>query len=313
MILEHFPMVSQLSEITSDGKPSDNAQFDCVAASIGACILWYQGKQQWDERVNPDRLKDAVYGESYQGGTAAQAYTAICQKLGFTLTSYNGNPGAMVIEAHKQLREGHPVIFTEPDPYVSASLGWTHVCVFYGETANGLIALDPYIAKPISRTDAEWTSILQFNQIWILLRKEEDVILDISMPVIATHFSQIDADHWRCKATGKIIQFGILDWYRSNGAKPYGGFSILGLPKSNEQPLQGGKAVRQFYERGVAVYDPDNLYGKPEGSGDVYLLQLYDGGPGTDPAIADLEAQIATPALVASLQTKIANAQKALA
>jgi hypothetical protein len=278
--LADFPIVSQRTPITSDGRPSENAPYDCVAASIGAMILWYQGKTQWDDQINPDRLKDAAYGEAYMGGTDAARYVEFCKSLGFSLWVFKGENAVLVNEAHKQLQAGHPVMFTEPDPYVSASLGWTHVCVFYGETNGGLVALDPYIAKPISRTDGEWEVLLQYGAIWILEKEDEMVQpLTITMPEVAALFVEVDKDHWQSKATGKILQYGLKDDYVKNGI-----YSLLYLGDiiSNEIYI-GPQVAKQHYERGVRVWS----------NGSVMSLDLY-AGPGQDPLIKKLQDRFAT-------------------
>jgi len=315
MLLENFPMINQNTTITSDGIPNSDAPYECVATSLLAGVMWLDGVAQLGGEYTPDYFKDAAYGEAYQGGTAAIKYIDVCHHFGVMLTLFTGNPGALVDRLHQEIAQGHPCIVTVPDVYVPSSYNWSHVLACYGEAADTLTMLDPYIAKPITRSNTDWQHLLLDNQIWILSKGDEDVIIDLSMPVIAAHFEAVpgNASAWRCKATGKVIKDGMLDWYRSNGAKPYCGFSILGLPKSDEIPLQG-KATQQFFERGVLAYDPENLYGKPEGSGDVYPLCLYDDGPGTDPAIAQLQAQIAafsTPPDTA-LQAKIAAAIKDL-
>jgi hypothetical protein len=292
-VLSKFPIVSQLTDTTSDGRPSENKQYDCVAASIGAGILYYQGKTQWDKDINPDRLKDAAYGENWRNqGTAATAYVDFCKSIGFKLYPFNGNPGQLVTEAHKQLAQGHPVIFTEPDPYVSSSLGWSHVCVFYADKPGELTSMDPYIAKSITKSDQEWLNLLLFNQIWIVEQEDEMISIDLNTPGIGNYFEAVpgNANQWRCKQNGKIIQFGILDYYRNNGCIPLCGFSSLGLPVSGEIPLQGGTA-KQHFERGVLVYDPSHSIDNPFGAKNVYPAHLY-GGVGQDPRVTEQQAQI---------------------
>lgn len=302
-VLKNFPIVSQLTNVTSDGRPSENAPYDCVAASIGASILWYQGKTQWDKDINPDLLKDKAYGESWKNaGTAASAYVDFCKSIGFKLYAINGNPGQLVTEAHKQLAQGHPVIFTEPDPYVSSSLGWSHVCVFYADGAGELTSMDPYIAKSITKSDQEWLNLLLFNQIWILEKEDEVISIDLTTPGISNYFEAVPGNdsQWKCKQTGKIIQYAILNYYRNNGTVPLCGFSSLGLPVSNEIPLQGvAGAVKQHFERGVLFYDPNHSLDNPLGAKNVYPAHLY-GGQGEDPRIAPLKQQLA------DLQTQLA-------
>lgn len=315
-------MVSQLTAVTSDGRPSENAQEDCVPASIGAALLWYEGKSQWDTSINPDMLKDAAYGEAWRNdGTAASRYISICQQLGYHLYPVTGIPGALVTKAHEYLQAGVPVIFTEPDPYVSASLGWSHVCVFYAEEPGYLTALDPYIAKPVRRTDREWMELLQFNQIWILEKEDEVLSIDLNVPAVAAHFKQgANANAWVCLQTGKTVHDGMLTFYRTFGRSACCGLTWLGLPKSNEVQLGGG-ATRQSFECGVLIYDPNHTIDhRPGDNGPVYLAHLYE-GVGQDPAIADLQKQLAALkaqpaatdpqaaaalALVKDLKTKVA-------
>ena len=292
-VLQHFPMVSQLTPITSDGKPSENAQFDCVAASLCAACMYLLGVPQVTTVWNPDRFKDAAYGDSWRGGTAAVEYIDFCKSLGVDLWKFAGIPGVLVNEAHKQIQAGHPVIFTEPDPYVSAALNWTHVCVFYAEEPGFLTALDPYIAKPIRRSDSEWTQILLENEIWICQLVEEPIVIDLTTPGVNVFFEAVPGNpqQWRRKDNGKIIQYGILNFYRQFGNSALCGLTWLGLPVSNEIPL-GGNVVKQHFENAVLVYDPTHPNMRPGYTGSVYLLPLYDGGPGEDPMIADLKNQL---------------------
>lgn len=293
--LPHFPLVSQLTSVTSDGQLSEDAQFSCVPASIGACLLWYQGKTQWDSEVNPDKLKDAVYGQGYVGMMAASQYVPYCASLGYKLAGMGGANGAQLVAmAHQFVDQGLPVIFTEPDPYVSASLGWTHVCCFYGEVAGGLVALDPYIAQAITRSDAEWAGLLLNNEIWTLAKEETTTSININNPTVAAYFHQQDAQHWLCVATGRVIQYGILNFYCSFGGSALCGLTYLGMPLSDEIPI-AVNATKQFFERGCVVYDPGHAIDSPPGNtGQVYLAHIYSGGPGEDPQVAKLQAQVAT-------------------
>jgi hypothetical protein len=284
-ILANFPIVSQLTQVTSDGRLSENAAYDCVPASIGAAILWYEGKTQWDKDINPDRFKDAAYGEAlHNSGTAASAYVAISQSLGYKLYSISESTYLDAVKtAHTYINRNIPVIFTEDDPYADASLGWTHVCVWYGDDANGLTALDPYIAKPIYRSDASWANILRSNQIWIVERNE--IVINIGQ--VGTYFTQADPQHWTCKQTGKTIRFAILDTYQKYGNQGLNGLTFLGLPKSNEIPIEnvgtkyqhlaGKGVVVQVFERGVLLNDPHHLVDSAPGAGGIYPTHIFDG------------------------------------
>ena len=175
-MLSNFPMVNQNTAITEDGLPNKDAPFECVSASLLAAVMWLLGVSQVGGKYTPDYFKDQVYGESYMGGTAASAYIAfLAQQFGVRLYSFSANNWDLVAQAHKELQAGHPVVFTIPDTYVSASLNWSHVCVWYAEDTGYLTALDPYIGKPVRRTDDEWAKLLLDNQIWILERMSDEV------------------------------------------------------------------------------------------------------------------------------------------
>ena len=302
--LRNFPMVSQLTTITSDGRPSEDAQFECVPSSIGAGMLWYEGKHQWDASLNPDLMKDKVYGEAWvNDGTAAIRYVPFCAARGFKLFSIDGNPASLVQQARTHIQAEHPVIFTEVDPYCSVYqrdvLGWTHVCVFFEEGAGFLTAMDPYIARAIEHSDSEWEALMRFNQIWILERSEVDVppiIIDLHHPDVAAHFAQVGTT-WQCKTTGKNIHGLILDFYTKFGNYALNGLTRLGLPLSDEIPLPETKhnATMQRYETADVFYDPGHEYDiRPGAPNDiVYLGKIYE-GPGVDPRIAELQVQVDT-------------------
>jgi hypothetical protein len=165
--LPNYPLVGQRTNITSDQQPPEDAEDQCVAAAIGSAMLYYKHQSQWDNVINPDRLKDIVYGQGYVGGTAATKYVPLCDQLGFKLYSIGGSPTQLVAEAHKQIKAGRPVIFTEPSPY-DPSHTWSHVCAFFGEITGGLKAMDPFPPKVVSESDAYWIGQLMFDQIWIV-------------------------------------------------------------------------------------------------------------------------------------------------
>lgn len=127
----------------------------------------------------------------------------------------------------------------------------------------------------------------------------EPMKIDLSMPEVASHFSQNGAT-WLCKQTGKPIGGAILTFYQSYGNAALCGLTFLGLPLSGEKPIQqfagyehlaGKGIVLQPFERGIAIYDPGHEYDNPPGAGAVYLAHLYSGA-GVDPEVAQLQAQL---------------------
>jgi hypothetical protein len=99
--------------------------------------------------------------------------------------------------------------------------------------------------------------------------------IDLNNPVVAGFFSATPDGKWQCKQTGNILQFGMLNFYRSYGKNAFCGLTYLGLPKSNEIPIAGHPGVvKQEFERGWLVYDPKHEVDNPPGSGEIYLMHL---------------------------------------
>lgn len=151
--LANFPMLSQ-----RDGDM--NQDFDCVAASIAACLQWLTHKP-----FTARQVKDNVYGASYIGGTAAFEYVQFCAQEGVTLAALDGDGAQLVADLHQVIGSGHPALITEPDPYAQ---GWTHVCAAYKADSGSVTVMDPWIASPITKSDSTWAAQLQDNEIWVM-------------------------------------------------------------------------------------------------------------------------------------------------
>src|SRR6266704_558040 len=172
-MLAGFPMVDQKSEITSDGRPSENAQEDCVAASICAMCMYLNGIKAFDhDKYNPDKFKDMAYGEALRNsGTAAIKYVDYCKSLGVKLWPLDGDCPYLVEQAHKFLAEGKPVLFTQDDWIVDTSLpeyrGWTHVAAWYADAPGTLTSMDPWGGFPRMKSDTGWVQVMRAREIWI--------------------------------------------------------------------------------------------------------------------------------------------------
>lgn len=164
--LQHFPFVSERTPITGDGRLSENAGLDCVPASLCAGCMYLNGIQDLGGSYTPDSFKDAAYGQGYTGGTSASQYIDYCAALGVKLWHFDATPVDLVKETHSQLQKGHPVVFTEPNPYGNPD--YTHVCVFFREGPGYLAAMDPWIVGEVTRSDDQWTTLLRDGQVWIL-------------------------------------------------------------------------------------------------------------------------------------------------
>lgn len=153
--LANFPIVTQF-----DGDP--NQGYNCVAGSVAAALEWLTKKPYTSGQV-----KDAVYGRFYQGNTAPENYIGYCAQQGVKLTPINGNGRELTKDIRDELAKQHPTLITEPDPYMPGT-GETHVCVAYAYSPNSITVMDPFIAKPVTKTEEEWESQLQEHQIWAL-------------------------------------------------------------------------------------------------------------------------------------------------
>jgi hypothetical protein len=151
--LLNFPMLSQRDR-------DINANSDCVPAAIAACMEWLTG-----QKYTAGQIKDAVYGPSYVGGTAAFEYVWYCKQHGVSLVPLDGNGAALVADLHQVIRANHPALITEPDPYAA---GWSHVCAAYREDSGSITVMDPWIAAPVTKSDANWAWQLESNQIWVM-------------------------------------------------------------------------------------------------------------------------------------------------
>lgn len=158
--LQNFPMVSQ-----RDSDP--NADFDCVPACIAASMEYLTGRH-----YTASEIKDAVYGVPYTGGTAAAEYVSYCAAQGVRLTAVGGNGAQLVAALRSFISAGHPCLITEPDPYMPAGSGYTHVCAAYSCDGASITVMDPWIDQPVKKSDGQWAGQLQDGQIWVLERQD---------------------------------------------------------------------------------------------------------------------------------------------
>lgn len=166
-MLDGFPRVDEKTPVTGDHFPSENSSLNCVPACLCAGAM-YLNKKTLGGDYTPDSLKDAVYGQGYVGGMSARAFIDhMKDHFGIKLWSYASPANVDLIEeAHYQISQGFPVIFTEPNPYGNPN--YTHVCVFCGDLFGGLTAMDPWICQFVTRSDSNWKDLLLYGEVWIM-------------------------------------------------------------------------------------------------------------------------------------------------
>lgn len=302
-----------------------NGWRNCVPTSIDDGLEYLTGKG-----IGVQTLLDEAYGPNYSGFCAASAFVASCAKRGVKLWHIDGDGPFLVQAVHQQIKDGHPTVATEPDPYAADHPDWSHVISFYREDPGSLTARDPYSTHDVTHTDEQWAKLFEFHQVWAMERRETDVTIDINTPIIAAHFEAVPGG-WQVKGAQSssgnpiILHGAMLAHYQTNGYKPHCGYSCAGLPLTNEikiedinpptyHDLAGQGIVVVVFEREVWVYDPKHHFNPPADAGDVYPLKLYDNGPGSDPRLFTLQAEINQ--LSTQLQTeqqKVAPADPVLA
>jgi N-acetyl-anhydromuramyl-L-alanine amidase AmpD len=159
----------------------------------------------------------------------------------------------------------------------------------HGDASGGIIG--HFELDPISR--ARCPGNYPWNDLWTFLA-QGGFMLDIASA--RSYFVDLGNDVWRCTRTGYLVGHGILDFYRRYGDDALNGLTYLGLPLSNETPIDQQRypgVVLQRFERGVVCWDPNHLIDNPPGSGPAYLMHL-DTGPGQDPRIPALQQEVAT-------------------
>ncbi len=90
------------------------------------------------------------------------------------------------------------------------------------------------------------------------------------------YFIATDADHWKCKATGAVLQYGNLGLYRSLSMDGQT-LPIIGLPLESEVyhlEADGYSWSSQMCERGTIRYDPAHRWDSQPGLGASYLAHV---------------------------------------
>lgn len=118
-------------------------------------------------------------------------------------------------------------------------------------------------------------------------------MIDLDNPIVASFFELKDPKTWRSKKTGHTIHGEILTFYRTCGYSALRGLDDLGLPLTEEIPIEkldpvkfahlaGQGITGQFYELGVVLFDPNDKVDHRPGGGRVKKAKLFDGGPGSE-------------------------------
>ncbi len=309
--LPGFPQVSQLHEPTSDGYPDENARWNCVPAALAAGLTYLTGKS-----FDGDALKDATYGQGYQGAQAARAYTGYCARHSITLQPFDSHDqGALIARIHTELLEEHPVLITMPsqwgipavDPLRPA--GSTHVGIACGYGPGMLRVMNPWGGFWHDGTDDYWRARLCYGEIWILSKTEG------ATPSMAVPTGWKDVNGIITAPNGHTVTQGMADYMR---AHPW---------NTEDQPIaekqyadsvlhedgRWGKGSRQLFVRSGLFWAaaPDKAVAPAATVGEIPMgieLQTVERDlASTRDALQQAQSQIATlEAQIAALQQQLA-------
>lgn len=316
--LPGFPLVSQLHEPTSDGYPDENARWNCVPAALAAGLTYLTGKQP-----DGDELKDATYGQGYQGAQAARAYITYCAARGVTLAPFDsGDQGALVARIHDELLKGHPVVLTMPsqwgippaDPLHPS--GSTHVGIACGYGPGMLRIMNPWGGFWHDGSDGYWRARLCYGEIWIL-SKIQGASSNMAVPT-----GWKDDGATITAPNGHQVKLGFAAYIR---AHPW---VADDQPLEDEQPVaqtlhedaRWGKGTRQLFVRSGLFWAaaPDKAVATVPTVGEIPMgieLQTVERDlASTRDALRHAQSQIASlEAQVATLQQQLASATSSAA
>jgi hypothetical protein len=303
-----------------------HSAYECVAYS--AALLKYAGQPGHGPTgtvLEASNLAQYWYGK-LEGSNASSNTNGMSLNDEYIMLKGIGlsyEPLPATIEAIKTaLGSGRPILFCGAEtgmhdlalgdrvPYSWPPSG-NHAIVISGIAPDGNLlvhdcaSIAPGGVRPGPRVyDAakmQPVSATAINVPW--LAGGEDMQILISTPGVSNYYKEVDAHHWECivdgTSKGKIIQYGILAVYKSlgqAGATDLRGLTWLGLPLTNETPLDADGNVRQYFERGCLIYNPKTgktRYDNPPGAGDIYTAHVYgESALGQDPHIPLLQQQI---------------------
>jgi len=170
-MLVNAPIVDQTANWSNDGKPPEDANAQCVAASISSGAAALNPALRPD---SPDYYKDAVYGDGYTGGTDPPSYFPFLATLGIHAWNVEGTPDQLIATIEAELLKGHPVLGAIPSLWgiktaadIARDGGSTHEVCFcdYNAQQQLLTAMNPWRGFYHVQTVAWWRDHLVYNRV----------------------------------------------------------------------------------------------------------------------------------------------------
>ena len=172
------PLINQLKEPTSDGRPDENARDNCVFASNAAMATAYLHKP-----FNGDQLKDMDnnYGQGYVGFASEANLLDTMARLGIKVARVkHDTQQELVDELHWQIEHyHHACIVTMPSRWNSAVedagkdwnprtyRGYSHVGLACGTGPGMIRVMNPWGGFWHDGSDSYWSARLLEGEIWV--------------------------------------------------------------------------------------------------------------------------------------------------
>lgn len=213
------PPINQNHEPTADGHPDENAQDNCVPASLAWVLEDLVGGT-----FDGDELKDAVYGQGSTGFEDAARYVPYAAAHGVTLSSYrSATQATLVEELHRHLDAGGDALVTIPSQWGTAPAdpqhysGYSHCVAMAYTLTGGLKAMNPWGGFWQEGTDQWWADRLVYGQIWLALKTPAPVAVAPAAPLLTTEpDGSVKDGHTGNAAWGPIARYIIAHGWESS-------------------------------------------------------------------------------------------------
>lgn len=172
----NVPVKDQRSEKTTDGRPPEDGNMDCVPTSLAAMCQALTGRF-----TSGDDLHDRVYGQGYVGLQDPARFASLLDTLGVTMMRVGGDPAALVARAAEEIAAGHPVLLSIPSDWGDEPPHSQYAHMVAGcdvPNANTLTAMNPWGGFYQTQSRAWWAERLahcSYSGIWVLAKKETPV------------------------------------------------------------------------------------------------------------------------------------------
>ncbi|HEX6798678.1 MAG TPA: hypothetical protein VF116_13300 [Ktedonobacterales bacterium] len=170
------PLKDQRVEQTTDGRPPEDGNMDCVPTSLAAMCQALTGRL-----TSGDDLHDRVYGQGYVGMQDPARFAGLLDSLGVSMARVGGDAASLVARAASEIAAAHPVLLSIPSDWGDEPPHSQYAHMVAGcdvPDANSLTAMNPWGGFYQTQSRAWWAERLahcSYSGIWVLAKKETPV------------------------------------------------------------------------------------------------------------------------------------------